>query len=143
VAVTVADWTAYTDTDVDTVYNQLWPRPALEPDRLYREMARAVLDALVAAGWVPRRALAKEFADALHAHIARSTWMSPAYRDGMRDAAQYAWPPFAAAEEDAAHRRQVAEEIAQAIEAYDGPLSDGPRTTLARIARAHGETGHG
>jgi hypothetical protein len=93
VAVTVADRTAYTDTDVDTVDNQLWPRPALGPDRLYREMARAVLDALVAAGW--------------------------------------------------AARAEVAEEIAQAIEAYDGPLTDGPRTTLARIARAHGEAGHG
>jgi hypothetical protein len=94
VAVTVADRTTYNDADVDTVYNQLWPRPALEPDRLYREMARAVLDALVAAGWAPRAA--------------------------------------------------VAEEIAQAIEAYDGPLTeDGPRTTLARVARAHGEADHG
>jgi hypothetical protein len=40
-------------------------------------------------------------------------------------------------------RAAVAEEIAQAIEAYDGPLSDGPRTTLARIARECGEAGHG
>jgi hypothetical protein len=83
----------YTDTDVDVVDNELSARLVLEPDDLYREMARAVLDALCAAGW--------------------------------------------------AARAEVAEEIAQAIEAYDGPLSDGPRTTLARVARAHGETGHG
>jgi hypothetical protein len=42
-----------------------------------------------------------------------------------------------------AGRKLVAEEIAQAIEAYDGPLTDGPRTTLARVARQHGEAGHG
>jgi hypothetical protein len=42
-----------------------------------------------------------------------------------------------------APRAEVAEKIAQAIEGYDGPLSDGPRTTLARIARAHGQADHG
>jgi hypothetical protein len=93
VAVTVADRTTYNDADVDTVYNQLWPRLVLEPDSLYREMACAILGALVAFGWAPRAV--------------------------------------------------VAEEIAQAIEAYDGPLSDGPRTTLARVARECGEAGHG
>jgi hypothetical protein len=131
----------YTDADVELVADVLWRYPSKTTTRA---AATSVLDALVAAGWAPRRAMAKEFADALHAYIARSPWMSPAYRDGTRDAAQYAWPPFAAAEDDAAHRRQVAEEIAQAIEAYDGPLTeDGPRTTLARVARECGEAGHG
>jgi hypothetical protein len=38
---------------------------------------------------------------------------------------------------------QGREDAAQAIEAHDGPLTDGPRTTLARIAREHREAGHG
>jgi hypothetical protein len=83
----------YTDADVDVVDNELSARLVLEPDNLYREMACAILGALVAFGWAPRAV--------------------------------------------------VAEDIAQAIEAYDGPLDDGPRTTLARVARAHGEADHG
>jgi hypothetical protein len=147
VAVTVAE--RYTDADVELVADVLWRYPSKTTTRA---AATSVLDALVAAGWAPRRAMAKEFADALHAYIARSPWMSPAYRDGTRDAAQYAWPPFAAAEDDAAHRRQVAEEIAQAIQERcagshldlgDGPPDDCEHQRYAALARAHGEAGHG
>jgi hypothetical protein len=134
---------ADTAMELAEILHQLCDSPAKTAVDCGPDRCLGVARALVATGWIPRRALAREFARTLHAYIARSPWMSPQYRIGMRDAAKYAWPIFAADEEDAAHRRQVAEEIAQAIEAHDGPIGHGPRISCARIARAHKESGHG
>jgi hypothetical protein len=71
------------------ILHQLCDSPAETAADCGPDRCLGVARVLVGGGWAPRRAMAKEFADALHAHIARSTWMSPAYRDGMRDAAQY------------------------------------------------------
>jgi hypothetical protein len=105
----------YTAADVDLVDKHLWPRLVLEPDSLYRQMAQAVLDALVAAGWRPpsatgavihpthaeqvaydegyaqgRTAAAEAIADALDEQLKHGApAMSPAYHSGYRDAARY------------------------------------------------------
>jgi hypothetical protein len=80
----------YTDADVDVVDNELSARLVLEPDDLYREMACAILRALVAAGWAPRAEVAEGIADALDAELKHGApAMSPAYHSGYRDAARY------------------------------------------------------
>jgi hypothetical protein len=105
----------YTDADVDVVDNELSARLVLEPDDLYREMACAILGALVAAGWRPpsatgavihpthaeqvsydegyaqgSTAVAEAIADALDEQLKHGApAMSPAYHSGYRDAARY------------------------------------------------------
>jgi hypothetical protein len=54
----MAEQTVYTDA-VDLVDGVLSAHLLLEPDDLYHRVARAVVDALVTAGWAPRAEVAE------------------------------------------------------------------------------------
>jgi hypothetical protein len=109
----MADQT-YTDADAAVelaeILHQLCDSPAETAADCGPDRCLGVAHALVAAGWRPPSATGA----VIHPTRGEQDAYDAGYAQGCEDAAQ-------------------------AIEAYDGPLSDGPRTTCARIARAHKE----